>query len=60
MAQFSYFNKMVEKKEIFDYQNISKNLYDAMCLICRLPRVNILRCIVVASVVASLVVGTHI
>jgi hypothetical protein len=52
---------MVEKKII--WQNISKNPNDAMCHILRLPRVNILVCIivarVVASVVASVVVKTH-
>jgi hypothetical protein len=36
-----------------------KNPNDTMCHILKLPFVNILVCIVVISVIASVVVGTH-
>jgi hypothetical protein len=55
VAQFSYFNRMVEKKEIFVCQNISKDSNDPTCHIFRQSHVNILVCIVIAS----LVVGIH-
>ncbi len=51
MAQFDHFNWMVEKKGK-NWQNILKSSYDAMCHILRLPHVNILVFIIVASVVA--------
>ncbi len=59
MAQSSCFNKMVEKKEICIWQNISKISNDATCHILRLPHVNILVCTKAASVVANVVARTH-
>jgi Na+/melibiose symporter-like transporter len=47
--------KWLKKREIFFWQNILKNPNDATFHIFRLPRVNILVCIVVASVVANVV-----
>jgi hypothetical protein len=44
------------KKKKFVWKNISKNLDDAMCHILKLLTVNILMCIVVASVIASVVI----
>jgi hypothetical protein len=50
---------MVEGKKII-WQNILKNPNDATCHIHRLPYVNkLLVCIVITSVIASVVVGTH-
>jgi hypothetical protein len=42
-----------------NWQNIWKNPNDATCHIFRQPCMNILVCIVVTSVVANVVVGTH-
>jgi hypothetical protein len=50
---------MVERKEIFVWQNISKNSNDAMCYIFRLQCVNILVFTVVATVVTIVVARTH-
>jgi hypothetical protein len=44
--------RWLTKKEIFIWQNISKNSNDARCHIVKLPYVNILVCTIVASVVA--------
>jgi hypothetical protein len=59
VAQSSCFNWMVEKKEIFIWQNISKNPNDATCHILRLPCVNILVCTIVTSVIANVVARIH-
>jgi hypothetical protein len=50
---------MVEKKEIFIWQIISKNPNDAMCHIHKLRCANILMCNIVASVIASVIVIIH-
>jgi len=59
MTQFSCFNRMVEKKEIFIWKNIFKIPNDAMCHILKLPCVNILACTIVANVIASVVTIIH-
>jgi hypothetical protein len=46
------------KKKMFFWQYISKSPNDAKYHICRLPHVNILVCITVANVVASVVTRT--
>ncbi len=57
MVQSNCFNLMVEN--LFIWKNILKNPNDVMCHILKLPCVNLLMCIIVASVVASVVARIH-